>query len=81
MKKNIIILFFMITIASVMVWAQYFDYRLEESPAISWNGVHFFDARLMALGGISLLSSEPFLATINPNNRLGCYYQGFLSRL
>ena len=66
MKKNIIILFFMITIASVMVWAQYFDYRLEESPAISWNGVHFFDARLMALGGISLLSSEPFLATINP---------------
>jgi len=66
MKKFSIILFLIVVLIPVMVSAQYFDYRLEESPAISWNGIQSFDARLMSLGGISLLTSEAFSAVINP---------------
>lgn len=43
-----------------------FDYHRQESPAISWNGTTLYDARLLALGGISFFPSIPFQATRNP---------------
>ena len=46
--------------------AQDFDYHREESPSISWNGVVLFDARMMGAGGISLMASPAFSATLNP---------------
>ncbi len=49
-----------------VVSAQYFDYHREESPAISWNGVILFDARMLGVGGISLMASPAFAASINP---------------
>lgn len=48
------------------VFAQDYDYHREESAAISWNGVVLFDARMLAAGGISLMASPAFSATINP---------------
>lgn len=67
MKKLSFIFFIvMMIIDSFVLWAQNFDYHLEESPAISWNGVQMFDARMMALGAISLMASESFAAAINP---------------
>jgi hypothetical protein len=47
-------------------FSQNFDYRNEESAAISWNGVILHDARMMSTGGISLLSAGPFSAIANP---------------
>ena len=49
-----------------VVSAQNYDYHKEESPAISWNSVPIFDARMMASGGISLMASDAFSASINP---------------
>jgi hypothetical protein len=49
-----------------VVSAQYFDYHREESPAVSWNGVILFDARMLGVGGISLMASPAFAASINP---------------
>jgi len=69
MKKITILVFLffsLISITSLTLTAQHFDYHLEESPAVSWNGVHMFDARMNALGGISLMASEPFATAINP---------------
>lgn len=43
-----------------------YDYHREESPAISWNGIHFFDSKILSLAGISLMASDPFAAVINP---------------
>jgi hypothetical protein len=62
--KKLSVIFFMVMmiIRSFDLLAQNFDYHLEESPAISWNGVQMFDARMMALGGISLMASESFAA-------------------
>jgi hypothetical protein len=48
------------------IFAQHFDYRLEEAPVVSWNSLPLFDARLMALGGMSLTASGPFAAALNP---------------
>ncbi|MDQ1350490.1 MAG: hypothetical protein QG657_792, partial [Acidobacteriota bacterium] len=48
------------------VGAQYYDYHREESPSISWNSIPMFDARMLAVGGISLMASEAFSAVINP---------------
>ena len=66
--KKLSIVFFMVmmTFSSFELLAQQFDYHSEESPAISWNGVQMFDARMMAMGGISLMASEPFAAAVNP---------------
>jgi hypothetical protein len=55
-----------VTVIPVLVSAQEFDYHREESPAVSWNGVVIFDARMLAAGGISLMASPAFSATINP---------------
>ncbi len=62
----IITLFIGLLGSSISGYSQYFDYHREESPAISWNGVSLFDARLLATGGISLMSSAPFIAISNP---------------
>jgi hypothetical protein len=48
------------------LFAQSFDYHLEETPAVSWNDVGFHDARMLSLGGVSLLASDPFAASTNP---------------
>lgn len=66
MKKSIIVFLFAICTISLTLPAQNFDYRLEESPAVSWNGLYLFDARMTALAGISLLGSDPFAAALNP---------------
>jgi hypothetical protein len=66
MNRISVVLLLLIASATTHMPAQVYDYRLEESPAISWNDPLFFDARLMALGGISLMASEPFSATLNP---------------
>jgi hypothetical protein len=46
--------------------SQNFDYHREESPSISWNGVPLFDARMLGMGGISLMASPMFAASVNP---------------
>lgn len=66
MNRRLPILVLVIFLVPVVASAQYFDYRLEESPAVSWNGIRIYDARLMALGGVSLFSSKPFSAALNP---------------
>ncbi|MCP4157176.1 MAG: hypothetical protein GY757_56215 [bacterium] len=45
---------------------QDYDYHRDESPAISWNSVPYFDARMMGSGGISLMASGAFAAAVNP---------------
>ena len=55
-----------VILAPVPVWSQEYDYHREESPAVSWNGVSFFDARMLAAGGVSLMASPAFAAAINP---------------
>ncbi len=49
-------------------WAlgQQHDYHLEETPAVTWNGILSQDARMLALGRTSLLSSGPFAGSANP---------------
>ena len=68
--KKIFLIFIMsslcVVMTSVPVYAQYYDYHREESPAVSWNGVVLFDARMLAVGGISLMASPAFSAAINP---------------
>jgi len=46
--------------------SQNYDYHREESPSLSWNGVPFFDARMLGMGGISLMASPMFAASVNP---------------
>lgn len=55
-----------IVVPPITVSAQNYDYHREESPAISWNGTALFDARMLAAGGISLMASPAFSASINP---------------
>ena len=62
----VLVILFAMMIVPLTLPAENSDYHLEESPAVSWNGVHLFDARMNALGGISLLASEPFAAVVNP---------------
>lgn len=68
--KKIFLIFILlslcIVVTPVTIYAQDYDYHREESPAISWNGVVLFDARMLAAGGISLMASPAFSATINP---------------
>jgi len=49
---------------AVSAQEQTFDYRLEETPAVSWNALPFVDAR--AVAGISLLASPALSAAFNP---------------
>jgi hypothetical protein len=66
--KNLCIALMVFGICMVpsLLMGQYFDYHREESPAISWNGIPLFDARMMGAGGISLFSSPAFSAIVNP---------------
>lgn len=68
--KKIFLIFILLSlcvlVTPVTVYAQDYDYHREESPAISWNGVMLFDARMLSVGGISLMASPAFSATINP---------------
>lgn len=70
MKKNcfpgLFIIFLFLSIGCLPVYSQFFEYRTEESAAISWNGVALYDARLLATGGVSLLATGPFSAIANP---------------
>ncbi len=67
LKKFLLIFVIMLSgVLTLFVSAQNYDYHREESPAISWNGVPIFDARMMAAGGISLMASDAFSASINP---------------
>jgi len=69
LKKVFLILFLLglcIFMTPIAVYAQDFDYHREESPAISWNSVMLFDARMLSAGGISLMASPAFSAAINP---------------
>jgi hypothetical protein len=61
-----IVLSLCVVVTPVTIYAQDYDYHREESPAVSWNGVVLFDARMLAAGGISLMASPAFSATINP---------------
>jgi hypothetical protein len=68
--KKIFLIFVLLSlcmgILPFLLSAQDFDYHREESPSISWNGVIFFDARMLAAGGISLMASPAFSAALNP---------------
>jgi hypothetical protein len=68
--KKIFLIFILLSLCIVVtpitVLAQDYDYHREESPAVSWNGVVLFDARMLAAGGISLMASPAFSATVNP---------------
>ncbi|MCP5101795.1 MAG: hypothetical protein GY950_00365 [bacterium] len=66
LRKKYFVLIFMMILLSTFVSAQYYDYHRDESPAISWNDIPIFDARMMATGGISLMASNAFSAAINP---------------
>lgn len=69
MKKNAAKLLIVLTVAWMSPLAlnsQNFDYHREESMAISWNGVGLTDARNLATGGVSLLTSRAFAALYNP---------------
>ena len=57
---------FTVSCLGLALTAQDIDYRSEESPAISWNGVSYYDARLLALAGISTMTSNAFAGTVNP---------------
>lgn len=66
-KKKILLLFILwICFSTDAVLGQSIDYHKEESPAVSWNGVPMFDARMLAAGGVSLMASRPFAASLNP---------------
>jgi len=68
-KKNYLF-FILLLIIPFLTTAQntsyQYDYHREESPAISWNGIHFFDSKILSLAGVSLMASDPFAAVINP---------------
>ena len=49
-KSSMIFLIIVMSMGSFELLAQHFDYHLEESPAVSWNGVQMIDARMLALG-------------------------------
>jgi hypothetical protein len=72
MKKwclNTVILLMVIVFVSVTpshLSGQYFDYHREESPAITWNGLPLFDARMMGAGGVSFFASPAFSGIVNP---------------
>lgn len=59
-------LFILFIFMSLLVFSQNFEYRTEESPAISWNGINMFDARQLGTGDISFFSSQPFSGIFNP---------------
>ncbi len=61
-----VLVFAVFWIVPVSLSAQIFDYHKEESGAISWNDIPIFDARMLGAGGISLLGSPGFAASINP---------------
>ena len=63
-KVRLFILFTLLAISWLP--GQVFEYRTEESAAISWNGISLHDARLLATGGVSLMVSGPFSAVENP---------------
>jgi hypothetical protein len=65
-KKKLLLLVMLMGVIWADLQAQIIDYRSEESPIISWNGVPLHDARLLALAGISSLASESFAKAINP---------------
>jgi len=65
-RKLLLFLVFLMGCFYFKLVGQIIDYRTEESPIISWNGVPLYDARLLALAGISSMASEPFAGTINP---------------
>jgi len=46
--------------------AQELDYHLEETPAVSWNDAGFHDARMLAVGRVSLMASSAFAGASNP---------------
>jgi hypothetical protein len=65
-KIFISLMIFMVSCPDMRLTAQIIDYRGEESPAISWNGVSYYDARLLSLAGISTMASDAFAGTVNP---------------
>lgn len=65
-RRAPIFLMMLMSLFVAEIFSQHFDYRLEEAPALSWNGLPLFDARMMALGGISLTAAGPFAAVLNP---------------
>lgn len=65
--KQLFFLFFAILILSdQFIFPQNFEYRLEESSAISWNGINIFDARQLGAGDISFFASNSFKGISNP---------------
>jgi hypothetical protein len=68
--RRIKVFFILIWIITCITGAQtvnyQYDYHREESPAISWNGIHFFDSKILSLSGISMMASDPFAAVLNP---------------
>jgi hypothetical protein len=66
--KTVFVIIFLIGLwmSAVPVAGQDFEYLREESPAVSWNGVPLFDARMMGAGGVSFLASDAFMAVLNP---------------
>jgi hypothetical protein len=63
---SVTLCFLIFLISIVHLHAQNIDFRTDESPVISWNGVPLHDARLLALAGVSSLASAPFAATVQP---------------
>lgn len=67
MRRNCIFLFVLILLfPTFSLKGQKYDYRLEESPVISWNGITLFDARMLSLGGVSIAALDNNNGIINP---------------
>lgn len=76
MNRTYYFIFFILLI-NLFVFSQNFEYRTEESPAISWNSINLFDARQLGTGDISFFSSRPFSGISNPALITTCISTGF----
>lgn len=70
MKRNCFIIFLMIGLWLLLptskLNAQVFDYHREEGPSQSWNGIPYYDARMLGAGGVSFMASPSFAVVANP---------------
>jgi len=79
-NKNLYLFYILILLLNTLVYSRKFEYRLEESSIISWNGIYLLDARYIGTGNSFFLSDalsgslNPSLINDNKKNSLGFNY-------
>ncbi len=66
MKQSFYLFFVFFILSNQFIFPQNFEYRLEESSAISWNGINIFDARQLAAGDVSFFATNSYKGVSNP---------------